>query len=78
MIMHWLESGCLQIFRTLQNLTIPGEVSFLSFQYGSQFGQPCKSAKVFFSYFNDLLLNIFAVNLFLGIFTRIKYLDDFL
>ena len=33
-------------------------------------------AKVFFSYFIDLLLNIFAVNLFLGIFTRIKYLNS--
>ena len=36
---------------------------------------PSKSAKVVFSYFIGLLRNIFAVNLFLGILARIKYLN---
>ena len=36
---------------------------------------PYKSPKVVFSYFIRLLRNIFAVNLFLGILARIKYLN---
>ena len=34
-----------------------------------------KVQKFFFSYFIDLLCNILAVNLFLGILARIKYLN---
>ena len=53
-----------------------GGIPFYLVQYGSQLGQPCKSAKVFFSYFIDFLLNLCAVNLFVGIFTQIKSLNS--
>ena len=66
-----------KLFPTLQDLpTLRKDFFFYLFQYGSQFEQTCKSAKVFFSYFIDLLLNIFAVNLFVGIFTQIRYLNS--
>ena len=62
-----------KLFPTLQDLPTLGKDFF---PYGSQFEQTCKSAKVFFSYFIDLLLYIFAVNLFVGIFTQIRYLNS--
>ena len=63
-----------KLFPTLQNL--PGE-GFLSIFFNMEVNLD-NHAKVqkSFSYFIDLLLNIFAVNLFLVIFTRIKYLNS--
>ena len=51
-------------------------VTFVNSKTKTEFSRdPCKSAKVVFSYFIGLLRNIFAVNLFLGILVRIKYLN---
>ena len=51
-------------------------VIFISNKTKTEFSRdPCKSAKIVFSYFIGLLRNIFALNLFLGILARIKYLN---
>ena len=61
------------IFAILEKLDIV--VIFVNNKTKTEFSRdPYKSPKVF-SYFIRLLRNIFAVNLFLGILARIKYLN---
>ena len=62
------------LFPTLQNFSGKG---FLSTFFNMEVNlDNHANVQKSFSYFIDLLLNIFAVNLFLVIFTRIKYLNS--
>ena len=63
-----------KLLPTLQNLLGEGFLSIF-FSMEVNLDNHAKVQKSFSS-FIDLLLNISAVNLFLGIFTRIKYLNS--